>query len=114
MVGNGSRNSMGIFLDASDGDFRLTYDTSFGGTPYDYGYTKTSTAKECIVRIIGGNTGAYTYFDNADGSISHYDPYWYVSMLGSNYAPCVVVYNSNMGANQSLRVEIKYIRAVAP
>ncbi|MCF0227152.1 MAG: hypothetical protein HUK28_07615 [Methanobrevibacter sp.] len=114
MVGNGSRNSMGIFLDASDKDLTSTYGTSFDGSFGDYGYTESGSSKECIVRIPGGNTGAYTFFENADASISNYGPYWYSSMIGSNYAPCVVVNNTNMSAGQKLRVKIKYIRAVAP
>lgn len=113
MVGNGSRNSMGIFLDASDADLMSTYSSSFS-YKQDCGYTVSGSSSECVVRIPGGSSGAYTWFENNNGSISNYGPYWYGSMLGNTYAPCVVVYNSNMNAGESLRVTIKYIRAVSP
>ena len=114
MVGNGSRNSMGIFLDSSDMDFRTTYMSTFYFDGVDKGYTQTGVAKECIVRIPGGSSGAYTWYENSDKSISNYAGYWYASQLGSTYAPCVVVYKSNATAGEKIKVAIKYIRATSP
>ena len=114
MVGNGGRNSMGVFLDSSDADFLSTYGNEFDFSPDDMGFTETGVSKECIVRIPGGSSGAYTWFENADKSISEYGPYWYASQLGSTYGPCLVVYHSNATANQRIRVTIKYIKATCP
>ena len=114
MVGNGSRNSMGIFLDSSDMDFRSTYMSTFYFSGSDKGYTETGVARECIVNIPGGSSGGYTWFNNADESISNYGPYWYASQLGSTYAPCIVAYKSNATAGERIRVTIKYIRATSP
>ena len=109
MVGNGSRNSIGIFLDSSDADFMTNYDSDFSFGQDDIGFSETGVAKECIVRIPGGNSGSYTWFENADESISEYSPYWYASQLGTTYAQCLVVYHSNATANQRIKVTIKYI-----
>lgn len=114
MVGNGSRNSIGVFLDSSDADFRSTYDSSFYFGGEDIGFTETGVSKECIVHIPGGSSGAYTWFENADASISDYGPYWYASQLGTTYGPCLVVHHSNATANQRIKVTIKYIRATCP
>lgn len=112
MVGDGSRISIGLFLDASDADFLTTYDASFYFNS-DEGYTETGVAKECIANIIGGPSGAYTWFKNADASILNYGPYWYASMLGNTYAPCLVVYKSNATAGERIKVDIKYITATS-
>lgn len=114
MVGNGFRNSIGVFLDSSDVDFMSTYDSSFYFGGDDIGFTETGVSKECIVRIPGGGSGNYTWFENSDASISEYGPYWYASQLGSTYAPCLVVYNKNATAGQKMKVTIKYIRATSP
>lgn len=113
MVGNGSRNSIGVFLDSADVDFADTYDNSFYFTSNE-GYTETDVANECIVNISGGDSGAYTWFKNADNSISNYGPYWYASMLGSTYAPCLVVYKENATADERLKVMMKSIIATSP
>ena len=114
MVGNGSRNSIGVFANASDMDFRTTYGSSFYFSGSDKGYTQTGDARECIVHIPGGSSGAYTWFENADESISNYGAYWYASQLGSTYGSCVVVYHSNATAGQKIEVRLKYIRATSP
>lgn len=80
----------------------------------DIGFTETGVSKECIVRIPGGGSGNYTWFENSDASISEYGPYWYASQLGSTYTPCLVVYNKNATAGQKMKVTIKYIRATSP
>lgn len=113
MVRNGSRNSMGIFIDASDGDFASSYDTDFMWVN-DYGFTEAGNSKECVATIVGGSSGAYTEFTNANGTNSHTGAYWYGSQIGSVYGPCVVASNSSMAADEKMRITIKYIRAVAP
>ena len=114
MVGNGSRNSIGVFLDSSDADFRTTYMDSFYFGPYDEGYTVSGQSRECVVRIPGGSSGAYTYYESADASISNYAGYWYASQLGTTYGPCIVVYKNQATANERIKVTIKYIKAVCP
>lgn len=114
MVGNGSRNSIGVFLDSSDADFRTTYMDTFYFGPDDEGYTVSGQSRECVVRIPGGSSGAYTYYENADGSISNYAGYWYASQLGTTYGPCLVVYKNAATANERIKVTIKYIKAVCP
>lgn len=114
MVGNGSRNSIGVFLNSSDADFRSTYDDTFSFGPYDKGYTVSGQSRECVVIIPGGSSGAYTYYENADGSISNYAGYWYASQLGSRYGPCLVVYKNVATANEKIKVTIKYIKASCP
>lgn len=114
MVGNGSRNSMGIFLDSSDMDFRTTYMSTFYFAGTDKGYTVSGESRECIVRIPGGSSGAYTWYENSDKSISNYAGYWYASQLGTTYGPCLVVYKSNATAGEKIKVTIKYIRATSP
>lgn len=114
MVGNGDRNSIGVFINASDADFRSTYESSFYFDPTDKGYTQTGVSRECIANIRGGSSGAYTYFLNYDKTISNYGPYWYASELGNTYGPCLVVYHSNVTANQRIAVYMKYITATCP
>ena len=114
MVGNGSRNSIGVFLNSSDADFRSTYGDTFSFGPYDKGYTVSGQSRECVARIPGGSSGAYTYYENADGSISNYAGYWYASQLGSTYGPCLVVYKNVATANEKIKVTIKYIKASCP
>lgn len=113
-VGNGDRDSMGIFYDNSDADFEGAYDFDFIGYPEDEGYTKTGSVTECYVDIVGGSSGNYTYYRTADGSVDNYGGWWYASEIGSTYGPCIVFYANNMAANGRLRIPIKYIRAVAP
>lgn len=113
-VGDGSRDSCGLFFDNSDADFDSAYNMSYLGSPSDEGYTKAGSVTECYADIVGGSTGAYTYYKTADGSVSNYAGYWYASQIGSTYAPCIVFYANNMEANGRLRIPIKYIRAVAP
>ena len=113
-VGNGSRDSVGVFFDNSDVDFDTAYDFMFLGSPSDEGYTVAGSVRECYVDIEGGSSGNYTYYKTADGSVSHYAGYWYASQMGSTYGPCIVFYADNMAANGRLRIPIKYIRAVAP
>ena len=114
MVGNGSRNSMGIFLNSSDFDFRATYMSTFYFAPTDEGFTVSGQSRECVVIIPGGSSGAYTYYENADGSISKYAGYWYASQLGSRYGPCLVVYKNKATANERIKVTVKYIKASCP
>ena len=114
MVGNGSRNSMGAFLNSSDADFIDTYMSTFYFDPEDYGFTVSDQSRECIVRIPGGSSGAYTYYESADGTISEYAGYWYASQLGSRYGPCLVVYKNKATANERIKVTIKYIKASCP
>lgn len=113
-VGNGSRDSVGVFFDNCDVDFDTAYDFMFLGSPSDAGYTVAGSVRECYVDIEGGSSGNYTYYKTADGSVSHYAGYWYGSEIGSTYAPCIVFYADNMAADERLRIPIKYIRAVAP
>lgn len=113
-VGNGERDSLGIFYDNSDADFEGAYEFDFLGYPEDEGYTKAGSATECYVDIVGGNSGNYTYYRTADGSVDNYGGWWYDSMIGSTYGPCIVFYANNMAANERLRIPIKYIRAVTP
>lgn len=113
-VGDGSRVSVGLFLDNSDADFDSAYDMAYLGFPSDEGYTVAGSVRECYVDIEGGGSGNYTYYKTADGSVSHYAGYWYASEIGSTYGPCIVFYADNMAANGRLRIPIKYIRAVAP
>lgn len=114
MVGNGSRNSIGIFLNSSDADFNSTYDDAFYFGPEDIGFTVSGQSRECIAKIPGGNSGAYTYYENADESISEYAGYWYASQLGTRYGPCLVVYKNKATANERIKVTIKYIKASCP
>lgn len=114
MVGDGSRNSIGVFLDASDADFRRTYVSYFSFDASDEGYTVSGESRECIANIQGGSSGAYTWFMNADGSVSNNGPYWYASMLGTTYAPCLIVYKSDAAAGERIKVTVKYIRATCP
>ena len=114
MVGNGSRNSMGAFLNSSDSDFISTYGSSFYFNPRDCGFTVSGQSRECVVKIPGGSSGAYTYYENADGTISEYAGYWYASQLGSRYGPCLVVYKNKAAANERIKVTIKYIKARCP
>lgn len=114
MVGNGSRNSMGVFLDSSDADFISTDGSSFHSGGEDIGFSETGVFKECIVHIPGGSSGTYTRFENNNASISENGPYWYESQLGSRYGPCLVVYHNNAVENQRIKVTIKYIRAICP
>lgn len=114
MVGNGSRNSMGIFLNSSDYDFRETYENMFYFDPTDVGFTVSGQSRECVVIIPGGSSGAYTYYENADGSISEYAGYWYASQLGSRYGPCLVVYKNKATANERIKITVKYIKASCP
>ena len=114
MVGNGSRNSIGVFLDSSDYDFIDTYMDVFYFGPDDCGFTVSGQSRECVARIPGGSSGAYTYYENADGSISEYAGYWYASQLGTTYGPCLVVYKNVATANERIKVTIKYIKAVCP
>ena len=113
-VGNGSRDSVGIFYDNSDADFETAYDFYFLGSPSDEGYTVAGSTRECYADIEGGSSGNYTYYKTADGSLDNYAGYWYASEIGSTYGPCIVFYANNMAANGRLRIPIKYIRAVAP
>lgn len=114
MVGNGSRNSIGVFLNSSDYDFRKTYMDTFYFDPSDEGFTVSGQSRECIVRIPGGSSGAYTYYESADGTISQYAAYWYASQLGTRYGPCVVIYKNKATANERIKVAIKYIKASCP
>ena len=114
MVGNGSRNSMGAFLNSSDSDFISTYGSSFYFNPRDCGFTVSGQSRECVVKIPGGSSGAYTYYENADGTISEYAGYWYASQLGTRYSPCLVVYKNKAAANERIKVTIKYIKARCP
>ena len=114
MVGNGSRNSMGAFLNSSDSDFISTYGSSFYFNPRDCGFTVSGQSRECVVKIPGGSSGAYTYYENADGTISEYAGYWYASQLGTRYGPCLVVYKNKATANERIKVTIKYIKARCP
>lgn len=113
-VGNGSRDSVGVFFDNSDADFDAAYDFMFLGSPSDEGYTVAGSTRECYADIVGGSSGAYTFYKTADGSVENYAGYWYASEMGSTYAPCIVFYANNMAANERLRIPIKYIRAVTP
>lgn len=113
-VGNGSRDSVGLFLDNSDVDFDNAYDMAYLGFPSDEGYTVAGSVRECYVDIEGGSSGNYTYYNTADGSVSNYAGYWYASEIGNTYGPCIVFYATNMAADDRLRIPIKYIRAVAP
>lgn len=114
MVGNGSRNSIGIFLNSSDADFNSTYEDTFYFGPEDVGFTVSGQSRECIAKIFGGSSGAYTYYENADGTISEYAAYWYASELGTRYGPCLVVYKNKATANEIIKVTIKYIKASCP
>lgn len=116
MVGNGSRNSMGVFLDASNADFLSTYDSSFSGTGSDKGFTVSGVSKELSCTIEGAystSTGAYTWFRNADESVEQYGPFWYISELGSSYGPCLILYAHNAQKNKQIRVRPKYMIATA-
>ena len=113
-VGDGSRDSIGIFYDNSDADFEGMYNIAFLGSPSDEGYTVSGSVRECYADIVGGSSGAYTFYRTADGSVENYAGYWYASQIGSTYAPCITFYANNMAANDRLRIPIKYIRAVAP
>ena len=116
MVGNGSRNSMGVFLDASNADFLSTYDSSFSGTGSDKGFTVSGVSKELSCTIEGAystSTGAYTWFRNADETVEQYGPFWYISELGSSYGPCLILYAHNAQKNKQIRVRPKYMIATA-
>ena len=113
-VGNGGRDSVGVFLDNSDADFTSAYDFAYLGTPRDEGYTVAGSTRECYADIEGGSSGNYTYYKTADGTVDNYAGYWYGSQMGSTYGPCIVFYADNMAADGRLRIPIKYIRAVTP
>ena len=116
MVGNGSRNSMGVFLDASDADFLSTYGSSFYGTGDDEGFTVSGVSKELSCTIEGAystSSGAYTWFRNDDESVERYGPFWYISELGSSYGPCLILYAHNATKNKKIKVGPKYMIATA-
>ena len=88
--------SLGLFLDASDGDTLTSRDTFFiAEWASDNGFTETGVKKECYIQIEGTNNGGYAYMYGEGGSPSDYTPYWYGDSIGTP-------------------VKIKYINAVTP
>lgn len=104
--------SLGLFLDASDGDTLTSRDTFFiAEWASDNGFTETGVKKECYIQIEGTNNGGYAYMYGEGGSPSDYTPYWYGDSIGT---PVVLAWANNVSANEKVRLKIKYINAVTP
>ncbi|MBQ2613575.1 MAG: hypothetical protein IJG19_06890 [Methanobrevibacter sp.] len=104
--------SLGLFLDASDGDTLTSRDTFFiPQWSTDNGFTESGVSKECYIQINGTYNGGYAYMYGEGGDPSDYMPYWYGESIGT---PVVMAYANNVSANEKVRLKIKYIRAVTP
>ena len=104
--------SLGLFLDASDGDTLTSRDTFFiAEWASDNGFTETGVSKECYIQIEGTNNGGYAYMYGEGGSPSDYTPYWYGDSIGT---PVVLAWANNVSANEKVRLKIKYFNAVTP
>ena len=67
--------SLGLFLDASDGDSLTSRDMSFvPGWSEDHGFTESGVSKECYIEISGTSNGGYPYMYGEGGEPSDYMP----------------------------------------
>ena len=104
--------SLGLFLDASDGDCLTSRDTSFVPSwTEDQGFTESGVSKECYIQISGTSNGGYPYMYGEGGEPSDYMPYWYGQYIGT---PVVLAWAYNVAANERVRLKMKYITAVTP
>lgn len=104
--------SMGLFLDASDGDSLTSRDMSFVPSwTEDHGFTESGVSKECYIEIYGTSNGGYPYMYGEGGEPSDYMPYWYGQYIGT---PVVLAWAYNVSANERVRLKMKYITAVTP
>ena len=104
--------SLGLFLDASDGDCLTSRDTSFVPSwTEDQGFTESGVSKECYIQISGTSNGGYPYMYGEGGTPSDYMPYWYGQYIGT---PVVLAWAYNVAANERVRLRMKYITAVTP